>query len=76
MNLNWQVTWDFHSGPLAKTPCSQCLGVGGRGAGLIHGQRTRFHMLQLGVRMPQLKPSTAKEINKNKFIKNKENAVL
>ena len=34
----------------AKTPCSQC-----RGHCLIPGQGTRSHLLQLRVRMPQLK---------------------
>ena len=47
-------------------------GVGREGAGLIHAQRTRFHMLQLEVGMPQLTPGTAKEINKSKFKKIKK----
>ena len=35
---------DFPDGPVAKTPCSQC-----RGPGLIPGQGTRSHMLQLKI---------------------------
>ena len=41
-------SWDFPGGPVAKTPRSQC-------PGSIPGQGTRFHMMQLGVRMLQVK---------------------
>ena len=34
--------WDFPGGPVAKTPCSQC-----RGLGSIPGQGTRSHMPRL-----------------------------
>ena len=40
----------FPSGPVARTPHSQC-----KGTGSIPGQGTRSHMLELGVYMPQLK---------------------
>ena len=53
------TTWgDFSGGPVAKTPPSQL-----RGPGSIPGQETRSHMLQLRVRMPQLKiPHAATKI--------------
>ena len=35
---------DLPGGLVAKTPCSQC-----RGVGLIPGQETRSHMLQLKI---------------------------
>ena len=48
-----QILRDFPGGPVAKTPCSQC-----RGLGSTPGQGTRSHMLQL-------RPC-ADKINKNK----------
>ena len=43
------IFWDIPGGPVAKTSCSQC-----RGPGLIPGQGTRSHMLQVRVHMLQL----------------------
>ena len=40
---------DFPGGPVAKTLRSQC-----RGPGLIPGQGTRSHLLQLRAHIPQL----------------------
>ena len=42
---------DFPSGPVAKTPNSQC----GGGSGSIPGQATRLHMPQIRVHILQLK---------------------
>ena len=44
------INMDFPGGPMAKIPCSQC-----RGLGLIPGQGTRFHMLQVRVCKLQVK---------------------
>ena len=41
---------DFPGGPVGKTPCSQC-----RGLGSISGRGTRSRMLQLRVHMLQLR---------------------
>ena len=40
--------WDFPGDPVAKTPRSQC-----RGLGSIPGQGTRSHMPQLKKKIPQ-----------------------
>ena len=45
-----RASGDFHGGAVAKTPHSQC-----RGLGLTPGQGARSHMLPLRVCMPQLK---------------------
>ena len=44
----------FPGGPMAKTLCSQC-----RGLGSILGQGTRSHFLQQRVHTPQLKNTHA-----------------
>ena len=54
----------FPGGPVAQTPHSQC-----RRPGVIPGWGTRSCMLQLTVRMPQLRPSAAKI---NKYLKQNE----
>ena len=51
---------DFPGGPVAKTPHYQR-----RGPGLIPGQGTRSHMLQLKVCMPRWRLTTSKQINVN-----------
>ena len=67
--------WDFPGGPVAKTPCSHC-----RGLGSIPGQGTRSHTTTKGLnaatkdpacheeeqrcRVPQPSPDAAKQINK------------
>ena len=67
----------FPGGPVAKTPCSQS------GAqGLILGQEIRYphapvkssHAIIKRFRMPQFRPSTAKEINI--FFKKQKHLVL
>ena len=68
---------EFASGPVAKTPCSQC-----RGPGLIPGQGTSSHILQLRVCMLQLKvPRAATEtrhsqMNKQTDIKGKKELIV
>ena len=57
-SLNNGQRRDFSGSPVARTPHSQF-----RGPGSIPGQGTRSHM-------PQLRPSTAKQINN--FLKKKE----
>ena len=53
----WNNFRESASGPVAKTPCSQR-----RGPGLVPGQGTSSHMLQLRVCMLQLKiPRAATE---------------
>ena len=67
----------FASGPAAKTPCSQ-----GRGPGLIPGQGTSSHLLQLKVCTLQLKiPRAATEtrhsqMNKQTNIKGKKGIIV
>ena len=51
-------SWDFASGPVAKTPYSQC-----RGPGFTPGQGTRSHVPQQRVHMLQLKTRSS-QINK------------
>ena len=50
-----KLSRDFPGGPVAKTPHSQC-----RGLGSIPGVGTISHMPQLRVHMPQLRLSTVK----------------
>ena len=51
----------FYGSPVAKTLCSQC-----RGPGLIPGQGTRIHMLQLRQKIlcATTEPTAAKQTNK------------
>ena len=50
LSIDTGHSWEFPGGPVAKTPCCQC-----RGLGSIPGQGTRSHMLQLRVPVPKLK---------------------
>ena len=49
------ANWDFPGGAVAKTLCSQS-----RGLGLIPGEGTRSHMLQLRILSATTKTSTVK----------------
>ena len=57
----------FPGGPVAKTPHFQY-----RGPGFYPDQGSRSCMLQLRVRVPQARPSAAKQINTLKFKKIRE----
>ena len=67
---------DFPGVPVAKTPHSHC-----RSLGLIPGQGTRFHILQPGVLMPQLKTLHAatktwhSQMNKLSYLKMNERLI-
>ena len=67
-NIHWIIKKqerDFPGGPVAKTLCSLC-----RGLGSIPGKGTRSRMTQLRSHMTQQRPSSAKR-KKKKSSKNK-----